>query len=338
MFYTYKRVFSGRTTAQTVCSHWAMPGKTVRAYKKRGSSRRSAVRRKGIYSTKRKTRSNNAVRKIARKAAKNVLKEKRPVLHRRFNLDANQNGYETLTHNTWQHFFTSQHATGYPFTGGLAELANQNATQWPEAPQQNDSAVTRLIPLCEEPGYAPGRFRTHRFIEDAYIKGQITFTQYEDRCGGMVRIIGVKYRQGLNVVGDDVIMQTNCSSTAALPSQNLYDAPIRPPALRTKHMQILFDKRIALKGSGGALYGGPDTATPVTNMVNGETVFKFTMKLPKRFDYGQVDGLTFDADTAAPSKWNYGFLVCAYGGNGVAAGTNICEMTYKGDLCFRNPV
>lgn len=317
-----------------------MPGKTIRSYRTRRTPRRGALGRKkrGIYSTKPKLRSANTVRKIARKAAKNVLKEKRPILHRRFNLDANDNGFVDIVHNQWDGFFVEPHSTGNPYSGGLAELANQAATSWPMAAQEDQSSVTRLIPVAYEPGAVPGRFRTHRYINDAYIKGQITFSQFADRCGGYVRIIGVKYRQGQTITRDDIIMQTNSVAPDVYPPQNLYDAPQRPPLLRKKHMHILFDKRMSLKSTGGELYGGPDIQSPITSMINGERYFKFTMKLGKKFDYGQVNGIDFDPDTADPSKWNYGFFVCGYGGNGVALGNNICKMTFKGDLCFRNPL
>jgi len=321
---------------------------TTRGRKRFGGTSRkySTKRSKGIYSKRRKARSNNAVRKIARKAAKNVLKDKRPLLHRRFNLDANANGTKNLVHNQWQLYFTYPHSVGDPYSGGLAELAGQGASTYPKAPQYGtmDNITTRLIPLCEEPGAVPGPFRTHKWIEDGYIHGQFTFTGFRDRCRGKVRIMLIKYKP-VNIVAavvqDDLIMQTNCVSTGVLPAQNLFDAPRRPASYRTKTMQILKDWRIDLEAkTGGALYGVAmaDEYPPVLTQVGGEKIVKFSIKMDKKFYYNAIDKMTFNPETCTPEKWNYGFALCGYGGNGVPAGTNICSFTYKGDMTFRNPI
>lgn len=311
-----------------------------------GTRRRRTTSRKptkrGIYSKRKAVRSANTVRKIARKAAANVIRDKRPLLHRRFNLDANANGYQTLVHNQWQGYFVTPHATGQPYSGGLCELAGQGSSGvWPQAPQYlgvPDNATTRRIPLCEEPGAVPGCFRTHKWIEGAAVHLKLTFTQFNDRCGGMVRIMILMYRQGATSISqDDLIMQTNCSSTTVLPAQNLYDAPQRPRQYRSERIRILKDMRISLKQSGGDLYGLDPDAT-LTNAVNGERQVNFRVKLPKKFYYDNVDKMVFDPDTSIPSKWNVGFYVCAYGGNEVPAATNICRMTCKGDLTWRNPL
>lgn len=317
---------------------------TRRSYKTSRRKRVGARKRKsGIYSTKRKTRSNNTVRKIARKAAKNVLRNKRPLLHRRFNLDANANGYKDLVHNQWTQYFTYPWLVGDPYSGGLAELAGQGSTAYPKAPQYGamDNVTTRLIPLCEEPGAVPGPFRTHKWIEDGTIHGQFTFTGFNDRCGGKVRIMLIKYKPNLTTIGvDDVIMQTNCAMATGLPAQNLFDAPQRPSAYRTKTMKILRDWRIDLANkTGGSLFGLQPLPTPQpVTQVGGEKIVKFKLKLDKKFYYNVVDKMVFNPDTIAPEKWNYGFALCAYGGNGVPIGTNICSFTYKGDLTFRNPI
>ena len=39
-----------------------------------------------------------------------------------------------------------------------------------------------------------------------------------------------------------------------------------------------------------------------------------------------------------PPSGTVGFALCAYGGNGLTVGTQIAEMTFKGDLTWRNPL
>ncbi len=297
----------------------------------------------GIYSRRKAVRSANTVRKIARKAARNVIRDTRPVLHRKFNLDANQGGgYETLVHNQWQFYFCDPHIHGQCYTGGLCELAGQDNGHWPVEPQLLDGMnnTTRLIPLCEEPGAVPGNFRSAKYIEGGYVHGKITFSQYPDRCAGRVRIMVIMYQQGLALSMDDVILQTNCVAGTALPPQNLFDAPQRPRKYRQKRMRILQDFVTYLKPEGGFLFGGPTAIPGAASQINGQKSVSFKVKLPKKFYYDAIDSVApqYDPTTCEPSKWNVGFAVCAYGGNTVPAATNICQMTFKGDLTWRNPL